>query len=255
MENQPIVFIPAAGLGSRLGALTAHKPKALVEFDGKPLLLHLLEKLRAEGFCKVVINVHHYAQQIIDYVKTPAVKGLCSIAISDESRLLLDTGGALVKALPLLNTDSVLVYNVDIFSDIDLRAFVAAFNRQGVDALLAVRNRDSSRKLLFKKNTLQLCGWKNEKTGEVKEVINSSCGSSIACGDAEALAFSGIHIIKTELIKEMRNKFGFETPFSIIDGYLYAASNAKILAFPHDSGVWEDMGNPKTSFQKTARRE
>ncbi|MDR0763879.1 MAG: NTP transferase domain-containing protein [Bacteroidales bacterium] len=236
MEEQSTVFIPAAGLGSRLGALTAYKPKALVEFNGKPLLLHLLEKLHAEGFCRVVINVHHHAQQIIDYIKMPAIQRLCSIAVSDESRLLLDTGGALVKALPLLNTDSVLVYNVDIFSDINLRAFVAAFEKQCADALLAVRYRDTSRKLLFKKDTLQLCGWKNEKTGEIKEVALTE--------NTLALAFSGIHIIKTELIKKMCSKFGFETPFSIIDGYLSTASDAKILAYPHDIDKWQDMGKP-----------
>jgi NDP-sugar pyrophosphorylase family protein len=232
----PVVFIPAAGLGSRLGAFTANKPKALVEFCGKPLLLHLLEKLRREGFCDIVINVHHYAQQIIDFVKTPAVMRLCSIVISDESRLLLDTGGGLVKALPLLNTDSVLVHNVDIFSDINLRAFLVAFEQYGADALLAVRQRDTSRKLLFDKNTLQLCAWKNEKTCEIKEVAGRSVATAVDFG------YSGIHIIKTELVKEMCEKFGFEKPFSIIDGYLSVAASAKVLAYPHNKDMWKDMG-------------
>jgi NDP-sugar pyrophosphorylase family protein len=246
-DGLPVVFIPAAGIGSRLGALTADKPKALVEFCGKPLLLHLLEKLKREGFHRVVINVHHYAQQIIDYVQTPAVRELCSIAISDESRLLLDTGGALVKALPLLNTvnvNSVLVYNVDVFSDIDLKAFFAAFERQGADALLAVRSRDTSRKLLFEKDTMRLCGWRNEKTGATKGIPQTA-------ERLRAFGYSGIHIIKTALIEEMRDKFGFETPFSIIDGYLSVASKAKILACPHDGDFWQDMGKP-ASFDMQA---
>ncbi|MDR0619723.1 MAG: NTP transferase domain-containing protein [Bacteroidales bacterium] len=246
MERQLIVFIPAAGLGSRLGALTADKPKALVEFCGKPLLLHLLEKLRSEGFYRVVINVHHYAQQIIDYVKTPAVQSFCSVEISDESHLLLDTGGALVKALPLLDSDSVLVYNVDIFSSIKLRNFVDTFAQTGggiasnPGALLAVRSRNTSRRLLFEKNTLQLCGWRNEETSEVKKVEGRY--STYSTENMQPFAFSGIHIIKTELIKKMYSKFGFEKPFSIIDGYLYAAESAKILAYPHDNDTWQDMG-------------
>ncbi|MDR1739490.1 MAG: NTP transferase domain-containing protein, partial [Bacteroidales bacterium] len=215
-NSKPTVFIPAAGLGTRLGVLTANCPKALVEYQGKPLLLHLLEKLQREGFRDIVINVHHHAQQIIDYVQTPAVRELYgSIAISDESRLLLDTGGALVKALPLLHSEDVLVYNVDIFSDINLSQFHEEFCNSDADALLAVRERNTSRKLLFDKDSLQLCGWRNEKTEAVKIVEGRNTTAAGATTEITALAFSGIHIIKTTVIKELQKHFGSEKAFSI----------------------------------------
>ncbi|MDR1974799.1 MAG: NTP transferase domain-containing protein [Bacteroidales bacterium] len=232
MSNPPTVFIPAAGLGKRLGALTANRPKALVEYQGKPLLQHLLDKLDSEGFSQIVINVHHHAQQIIDYVQEQTN---CNIAISDESNLLLDTGGALIKALSLFNTEDILVHNVDIISSISLSSFCDIFKSNNSDAMLAVRNRHTLRKLLFEKETSRLCGWKNEETGEVK-----GCDK-----DTNALAFSGIHIIKTTLIKNMKEQFGSETPFSIIDGYLSVAPRSKILAYPHDNDIWQDMGKPQ----------
>ncbi len=238
-NSKPTVFIPAAGLGTRLGAMTVNCPKALVEYRGKPLLQHLFEKLQREGFRDVVINVHHHAQQIIDYVQTPAVKRLFgSIAISDESRLLLDTGGALVKALPLLHSESILVYNVDIFSDINLLEFHEKFCNSGADALLAVRERNTSRKLLFDKGSLQLCGWRNEKNEALKIVEGYSVENPLA------LAFSGIHIIKTKLVKEFQRHFGSEKALSIIDGYLFAAASHNILAYPHNNDTWQDMGKP-----------
>lgn len=235
MNNRnTIVFILAAGLGSRLEYLTENSPKALVEYNGEPILKSLLLKIKEEGFSDVIINIHHFAKKIVDYLKINNNFGL-EIFISDESEKLLDIGGALLKALPIYRIyDSVLVYNVDILSDINLKSFCLTFDKLGVDALLAVRDRETERKLLFTADTLLLRSWFNLKTKEYKgQELNY---------EYKEFAFCGIHIIKVSLIECFADVYDKNEAFSIIDAYLKFARDKDIKAFVDKAGIWKDLG-------------
>ena len=176
--KQAMIF--AAGLGTRLKPLTDTMPKALVPVGGQPLLWHVIMKLKAAGYERIVVNVHHFAQQIIDYLQANANFGL-DIRISDERQQLLETGGGIKKALPLFDANApILIHNVDILSNLDLCALP-------MDApLLVVSERKTKRYLQFD-DTMRLVGWKNIETGELK-------GS-----EGRSLAFSGIHIFHPSL--------------------------------------------------------
>jgi N-acetyl-alpha-D-muramate 1-phosphate uridylyltransferase len=199
----------AAGLGTRLRPLTDNMPKALVPVAGKPLLAHVLEKMAAAGFSDAVVNVHHFADQIIDYLATHDF-GL-RVAVSDERELLLETGGGLRHAQALLNADApFLVHNVDILSNLDLAAFYKM--HQSCDlATLLVSDRKTSRYLLFDEQ-LRLVGWTNVQTGEVRSPYQNL--DVAAC---KKLAFAGIHTISTDIFPLME---GWPDRFSIIDFYL-----------------------------------
>ena len=177
-------MIFAAGLGTRLKPLTDSMPKALVPVGGQPLLQHLLLKMKAVGINDITINVHHFAQQIIDFIGANDSFGL-NIHISDETDELLETGGGLRKALPQIGEDEpVLVHNVDILSNLDFQHLIAAHNPN--DAVtLVVSQRNTSRYLLFDDNR-RLCGWTNITTQQVKP-------EGIDAGKYKPLAFSGIH--------------------------------------------------------------
>jgi NDP-sugar pyrophosphorylase family protein len=222
----------AAGLGTRLKDETSQKPKALVEVGGKTLLSHAIEKLKKSGITEIVINVHHFADQVIQYVNSNDF-GI-KIHISDERDLLLDTGGGLKKAAPFFEgTEPILIYNVDILSNIDLSLVNKQHLETGALATLTVRKRETQRYLKF--SNKQLTGWINKKTGETKislpEVFENS----------EEMAFSGIHIVQPEIFKMMP-----ETErFSIIDLYLELAKTQKIMAFYDDSDLWIDVGKPE----------
>jgi NDP-sugar pyrophosphorylase family protein len=222
----------AAGLGTRLKDETSLKPKALVEVGGKTLLSHAIEKLKKSGITEIVINVHHFADQVIQYVNSNDF-GI-KIHISDERDLLLDTGGGLKKAAPFFEgTEPILIYNVDILSNIDLSLVNKQHLETGALATLTVRKRETQRYLKF--SNKQLTGWINKKTGETKislpEVFENS----------EEMAFSGIHIVQPEIFKMMP-----ETErFSIIDLYLELAKTQKIMAFYDDSDLWIDVGKPE----------
>ncbi|MGB1243748.1 MAG: sugar phosphate nucleotidyltransferase, partial [Chitinophagales bacterium] len=161
-------MIFAAGLGTRLRPLTNDKPKALVEVNGKPLLEIVILQLKRYGFRDIVVNVHYFAKQIIRFLEAKNNFGI-HIQISDESDLLLETGGGLQKAKHFLCSDDepFLVHNVDILSDINLKALYQSHLEGSPLATLVVRNRKTSRYLLFDE-TNRLCGWKNVKTGEVR---------------------------------------------------------------------------------------
>ncbi len=199
----------AAGLGTRLRPLTDNMPKALVPVAGKPLLAHVLEKMAAAGFSDAVVNVHHFADQIIDYLATHDF-GL-RVAVSDERELLLETGGGLRHAQSLLNADApFLVHNVDILSNLDLAAFYKM--HQSCDlATLLVSDRKTSRYLLFDEQ-LRLVGWTNVQTGEVRSPYQNL--DVAAC---QKLAFAGIHTISPDVFPLME---GWPDRFSIIDFYL-----------------------------------
>ncbi|MBO7082295.1 MAG: NTP transferase domain-containing protein, partial [Bacteroidales bacterium] len=152
-------MILAAGLGTRLKALTHDKPKALVEVAGKPLLQRNIENLTDQGFDTIIVNIHHFGDQIIDFIQQHHFNA--KILISDERGALMDTGGGIVQALPYFgDSHAVLVHNVDILSDIDLQTYHDGFVSSNDDAWLLTQDRNTSRKLLFDEQDL-LIGWKN----------------------------------------------------------------------------------------------
>ena len=202
-------MIFAAGLGTRLKPLTDTMPKALVPVGGQPLLWHVIMKLKAAGYERIVVNVHHFAQQIIDYLQANANFGL-DIRISDERQQLLETGGGIKKALPLFDANApILIHNVDILSNLDLCALP-------MDApLLVVSERKTKRYLQFD-DTMRLVGWKNIETGELK-------GS-----EGRSLAFSGIHIFHPSLAPLLSD---WPERFPIMDFYLKVCGDYLIRGY------------------------
>lgn len=222
-------MIFSAGLGTRLSPITQTIPKALVEISGKTLLQIVIEKFLSAEIDEIIINVHHFADQITSYLNSQNNFG-AKIKISDESDELLETGGGLRKASTTFQIDEpILVHNVDIISNINLNEFIDSFNRNEISAMLAVQNRKSSRKLLF--NTVGiLCGWKNIKTGEIK--LSRDADKLIE------LSFSGIQIVHPRLFKY----FPERKIFSIIDLYLNAAKFLDIQAYEHNNDFVYDVG-------------
>ncbi len=232
-QPSPVAMILAAGYGTRLKPLTDRLPKALVSLQGKPLLYYILRRLQSLGIQHVVINVHHYADQILNYLDGRHFPGLL-LSISDESEHLLDTGGALSKALPLFGlANEVLVHNVDVISDINLHTMLRQHRTNKAAATLAVRNRHSSRYLRISPEGL-LCGWENRADSALR-------WSGAACPDSQQMAFSGIHILNVSLIRAMPAAGSFP----IIPEYLRMAASHRIEAFPHNSDHWMDMGRPE----------
>ena len=233
-------MILAAGLGTRLGALTQDKPKALVELNGKPLLQHCIENLIANGFHRIVINVHHFGEQIIDFVKSHHFDA--DIAISDERDLLMDTGGGIVKATPLFrDSKAVLVHNVDIISDVNFYELSQQFLASGDDAWLLTQDRETNRKLLFDDEN-QLVGWMNKSEGQFKWVDESKSALRQAQGPQpyQEMAFSGLHFFRSDLFAEFEVKRS-----SVIDLYLYLAKTNHILSQPIQPDYWFDLGKPE----------
>jgi NDP-sugar pyrophosphorylase family protein len=224
-----------AGLGTRLQHLTENTPKALVEVNGKPLIAWNLEKLKKAGFTKVIVNVHHFAQQIQDYLHAEDNFGL-DIHISDETELLLNTGGAIKQAMSFIDpSEPLLVHNVDILTDLDLEEMMAAHRSSERVATLAVRTRKTSRYLMFEEESMQLTGWTNITKGETRL-------SRITTLMVVNYGFSGVHIVDASLF----DFFPEEASFSIIDVYLEAARTANVYAFPHEEDVWFDVGKPES---------
>ncbi|MGD0012054.1 MAG: nucleotidyltransferase family protein [Terriglobia bacterium] len=234
-------MILAAGPGTRLRPLTDHRPKALVEIAGRTLLEITLSRLRAYGIHEVIINVHHFADMILDYLKTNHNFGML-IEVSREEALL-DTGGGLKKAAYFFLEDSnrfeepFILHNVDVISTIDLRRMVQFHTEKQALATLAVQNRETSRYLIFDQQ-LQLCGRRSGRDQNIEFVRASQ--------QAQALAFSGIHVISPRLFTMMIE----EGVFSIITSYLrLAAHQEKILAFRADEYYWRDLGRPDNLTQ------
>lgn len=216
-------MIFAAGLGTRLKPLTDSMPKALVPLCGKPLIYHVMRKLVSSGFGEIVVNVHHFADMIEDYLES--VHGLgAEVSISDERDMLRETGGGIMHARNLLETPpgGFLVHNVDIISDLDLRGFVSLCRPDALATLL-VSDRETSRYLLFD-SQMRLVGWTNISTGEVRTPYPDL--------DVEAcrrLAFSGIHYMSTGIFCAMEDILGDGSGvcpecFPIMDFYLKAAA-------------------------------
>jgi NDP-sugar pyrophosphorylase family protein len=225
-------MIFAAGLGTRLRPLTDDKPKALVEFNGQTLLQWNINRLKVAGFDRIVVNVHHFAPLIIKYLEENNGFG-AEIIISDESDLLLDTGGGLKNAQRYFKEgQSVLIHNVDVISNIDLKALYQFHLKYQPLATLAVRVRNSSRLLMFDDDDL-LRGWCNMLTGETK--IPSPENQP---DDTILLAFSGIQMIDYRLL-DLITETG---KFSMIDVYLRLSVSHKIMAYQHNSDFWTDVG-------------
>ena len=234
-------MILAAGLGTRLRPLTDTMPKALVPVGGKPLLAHVIGRLQAAGYERVVINVHHLVDQIEHYLRVQRNFGM-DIAISDEREQLLDTGGALKKAAPLFDPDEpVLVHNVDILDNVDYEWF----RRQHLtdeDAVLLVSRRQTTRYLLFDAG-MRLMGWTNTATGEVKSPfpwLREAQGEKLASA-VTPFAFSGIYSFSPRLFPLMER---FPDRFSIIDFFLSTCHRSHIVGCVKDDLQVLDVGKP-----------
>ena len=230
-------MIFAAGLGTRLRPLTDTMPKALVKVCGKTLLEYSIEKLKAAGFTQIVINVHHFADMIREYVREKGSFGI-EISFSDESDLLRETGGGIRHAAALLNDgEPFLVHNVDILSNLDIPAMVGGYNAASASsaengeshlATLLVSERVTERYLLFD-NEARLVAWMNVRTGEVRSPFEELKRNPVADGETfdcevytgeyglKKYAFDGVHIISPEIFKLMVDK---PEKFSIIGFYL-----------------------------------
>lgn len=239
-------MILAAGLGTRLRPLTNERPKALVEVAGKTLLEITLRKLAAAGVGSVIINVHHFADKVIEFLGRKGNFGL-RIEISCEDRLL-DTGGGLKKAAWFFlqgdesSDEAFILHNVDVISTIDLQEMVRFHQHSAALATLAVQDRQTSRYLLFNQEN-QLCG---RQTGPEND-------EELGRSDRDrALAFCGVHVISPRLLRMMHE----EGAFSIIDTYLrLSGMGEKIVAFPAGRYYWRDLGKPENVVQATKDAE
>ncbi|MDY6799771.1 MAG: nucleotidyltransferase family protein [Bacteroidota bacterium] len=224
-------MIFAAGKGTRLQPFTDSMPKALVKINGIPMLERVIQKLIQSGVDEIIINVHHFAKQIIDFLEEKDHFGI-RIEISNEENELLDTGGGLKKASWFFNDNKpFIVHNVDILSNIDLVKILEYHQQNNALVTLAVRERKSSRYFLFNHQN-RLCGWEHIKTGEI---INHNTSNKI-----KKFAFSGIHIINPEIF----NYWPVLSKFSIVKTYLDLSHNHPIMAFPHNQDYWFDIGKP-----------
>ena len=234
-------MILAAGLGTRLRPLTSDRPKALVEIGGRSLLEITLSRLRTFGVGEVIVNVHHFADVVVDYLKANNNFGM-RIEVSREEALL-DTGGGLKKAAWFFLEESsgldepFVLHNVDVISTIDLERMRQSHIERGALATLAVQGRETSRYLLFDEQQ-DLCGRRTGGDRASKLVRPAQ--------RVEALAFSGIHIVSPRIFSMLSE----EGAFSIIDSYLrLAAQGEKILAFRADKYGWRDLGRPESVAQ------
>jgi len=221
-------MIFAAGLGTRLEHLTKNTPKALVKMGGITLLEQVILKLKQAGVEEIIINIHHFYQQIIDFVAKNnfGVK----IHFSIEAEKLLDTGGGLKKASWFFNDGKpFFIHNVDVISDIDLRKMLDFHCQKHALATLAVRDRITQRYFLFDENN-RLCGRENRNTNE--RIIASDSSTT----ELKPLAFSGIHVVSPQIFEFMPQK----DVFPITELYLNIPD--KVIAYQHDYGKWRDMG-------------
>jgi NDP-sugar pyrophosphorylase family protein len=236
-------MILAAGLGTRLRPLTNDRPKALVTIAGRTLLEITLSRLRFFGVSDVIVNVHHHAEMIVDYLKAHDNFGM-RIELSREEKLL-DTGGGLKNAAHFFSDslhEPFILHNVDVLSSIDLEYMVSFHSKQRALATLAVQQRESSRQLLFDE-VGQLCGRRIVRAAKA-EVPETEWARPAA--QAQPLAFSGIHVLSPLIFTKMEE----QGAFSIIDAYLHLASQGeKIVAFRADGYYWRDLGRPENLIE------
>ena len=233
-------MIFAAGLGSRLKPLTDTMPKALVPIAGYPMLEHVILKLKAAGFTEIVINIHHFGEQILDFLKANENFGLI-IHISDERDLLLDTGGGVKKARSFFeNSDEpLLIHNVDILSDVNLKELYDYHLRSGAVATLLASQRKTSRYLLFDTDK-RLCGWINKDTEQVKPE-----GFQYDSSLYWEYAFSGIHVLSPAIFQWMTSP-SWDGKFSIMDFYLATCRQVNYGGYLTEKLHLIDIGKPET---------
>ena len=240
-------MIFAAGLGTRLKPLTDNMPKALVPLAGKTLLQWQIERLKAAGITDIVVNVHHFPDMIINYLRENNNFG-CRIAVSDERDMLLETGGGLSKAKSLLlevgsresgnSNEPILICNVDILSNIDLPTLLNAYNPDEM-GVVVVSERDTQRYLLFDEEN-RLCGWTNIATGEIRPASLASSPNSLI---ASRLAFSGMQVLNPRIfdcMDEVVEKKGDK--FSLIDLYLHITEKEILRAYIPENYRMMDVG-------------
>lgn len=224
-ERRKTVFILAAGMGTRLKDLTQSRPKAMVSVNGKPMLQLTMENLINQGFNHIVINVHHYAEQIVSFVRNINYENV-TIEISDESDELMDTGGAILKALPYFkNSDAVLIHNVDIICDIDFMSYYQSFTNTDDAAWLFTQNRRSRRLLLFDDDNL----FKERIIIENEEESHNYAG--------HLYAFSGLHLIKPQYFEKFDVK-----PCYVFDLYAEIAKENNVKSMVINPLSWFDIG-------------
>ena len=248
---QAMIF--AAGLGTRLKPLTDRIPKALVRVGGEPLLKRVIFQLKDAGFTRIVVNVHHFSNQIIDYLHDNDNFGL-DIRISDETDKLLETGGGIKKAYPLFDpSEPILIHNVDILSNVDLKKFYqmetkdlldasSSTTSSGSDVLplaarLLVSERKTKRYLLFD-DTMRLVGWNNIETGEVKSPY-----PNLDPKKYKMYAFSGIHMVAPSLFPWMDDE---PDKFPIMDFYLKHCDKVRIEGYVKNDLKLMDVGKQET---------
>jgi MurNAc alpha-1-phosphate uridylyltransferase len=220
----------SAGLGTRFKPWTDKHPKALAPVNGKTLLQRNIEYLQLYGIYDVVVNVHHFADQVEQAVLDNRGWG-SRVVISDERDELLDTGGGLLKARHLLEGESFLTLNVDILTDANLKHFIASHQQQNGLITLATTERKTSRYLLFNKYN-RLCGWRNTATGEEKLVLEAK--------DLFEKAYSGLALFEPQFFDLLT----LTGRFSLIDAYLALANENKIASFDHSESKLLDVGKP-----------
>lgn len=219
----------AAGLGTRLKPFTNNAPKALFPVNGKPLLQRNIEYLKSFGVERFVVNVHHYAEQIIAFLEENNSFEV-EVVISDERGELLETGGGLLKAKDLIGEQTFLVMNTDILTDLKINELLQYHENEKPLVTLAVSDRESTRQLLFD-DEMRLCGWQNLKNGE--QILAQE-------NHTQALAFSGIHVIEPHFFDKLTHR----GKFSIIKPYLELMKTEKIIGFNHSGDKLLDVGKP-----------
>ena len=240
--NKKTAFIFAAGLGTRLRPLTDTRPKALVEIAGKPLLRIAIEKIKGAGFQRIVVNAHHFAEQIFDFVEK--IDFGVEVIISHEKEQLLDTGGGISFAEKLIGNEPFLAYNVDIISNVDLKTFYRQHNNESLATIL-VSDRPTSRYLLFDSSN-RSGGWQNAVTGELKTPF-----ANLDVYKYKKLAFNGIHVISPKIFSLMKN---LKSPFSITDFYISVCGTESIVGYEQfdlqvtDVGKIEQLKNISNKF-------
>lgn len=231
----------AAGLGTRLRPLTNDMPKALVPLHGVPMLERVIRNIISCGITDVVVNIHHFGNQIIEFLAKNNNFGI-NITISDERNLLLDTGGGILRAQSLLDGDEpFLVHNADIFTDINLNDIISHHINSDADVTLLVKQRATQRYLVFNPHW-RMQGWTNIATGEVKP--------STLTIDAthQLMAFGGIHVISPSIFPALK-QFATEPKFSIMPFYIANCSKLNIQGYCPNGYNWFDIGKIETLHQ------
>lgn len=226
-------MILAAGLGTRLSPLTDDRPKALVPFDGVPMVEGIICKLYKAGFREIIVNVHHYADLLIGFLDRLQLAGL-SIYVSDETEQLMDTGGAVLQAREhFRNEKSFLVHNVDVWTNLDIPAMIRSHQEDDSLVTMAVKKRPTSRSLLFNRDGL-LAGWRHNETGEERLISGTR-------ENLQDFGNSCIQIINTEFL----DFFMDAGPCPLVQMFLDLAADKRIRAFIHNEDYWYDLGRYK----------